>query len=453
MSPWAQIGVIVLLTVLSGVFTGAEISMLSVRKTRLRELAEHGNEPAKAALRLRNAPERLLATIQIGITVIGATTAVFGGARLEAPLAELLSRLGLGAWSEWVAFVLVIMLVSYLSLVLGELVPKSIALRAPERFALLVATPLAALSALGRPLVWLLTASSNALLRPFNDRATFSESRLSPDELQQLVEESSTSGALHGGAGEIASRAIDLAGLRAKALMIPRKKIVSIDVEATQADVLRVLRDTPHARYPVHEGTADKVCGYVLARDVYDAIVRGTLALRELVRPIPFFPSTSRAIDVLRAFQAAKQQLGLLVDEQGGIVGLLTIEDIAEDLFGEILEEHETLRPSVWQEEGRASHLALGEAPIHEVSRVLGEDLTVGTMATTLAGLVAERAGRVPAAGEWTRVGTHVEAEVLEATPRQVGKLRLHVRAGDGAAEGGAVEGGAIEGGAIEGGR
>jgi putative hemolysin len=301
---------------------------------------------------------------------------------------------------------------------------------------LTVARLLVALSALGRPLVWLLTASSNALLRPFHDRATFSESRLSPDELQQLVEESSASGSLHGGAGEIASRAIDLARLRANALMIPRTKIVSIDVEATRDELLRVLREAPHARYPVHELDVEKVCGYVLARDVYDAIVGGTLALRELLRPIPFFPASIPAIEVLRAFQAAKQQLGLLVDEQGGLAGLITIEDIAEDLFGDILEEHETPRPTVWREDGRASHVALGEAPIHEVSRLLGEDLGEATTATTIAGLVAERAGRVPAVGERAMVGDRVEAEVLEATPRQVGKLRLHVHDEDGSTDG-----------------
>jgi putative hemolysin len=432
MSVWAELGIIVLLTAFNGVFTGAEIAMLSVRKTRLRELADDGSTSAKAALRLRKTPETLLATIQIGITVIGATTAVFGGSRLAAPLAGLLSRGGLGNASEWLAFALVIMLVSYLSLVIGELVPKSLALRAPERFALTVATPLSGLAAIGRPLVWLLTASSNALLRPLNDRTTFSESRLSPDELQQLLEEAAASGALHTGAGEIASRAIDLAWLRANALMVPRTKIVSLDVETPPQEVLRLLHDVPHARYPVHEGgVVEKVCGYVLARDAYDAIVGGTLSLRALVRPVPFFPETSPAIEVLRALQAAKQQLGLLVDEQGELAGLITIEDIAEELFGEILEEHETPRPLLWQEDGDATHVALGNAPIHEVSRQLGEDLTEDTTATTIAGLVAEKAGRVPAVGERTTLGSRVEAEVLEATPRQVGKLRLHVRAED----------------------
>lgn len=436
MSVWLEVGLILLLTLLNGVFTGAEIAMLSVRKTRLRELADAGNRSAKAALRLRRTPEALLATIQIAITVIGATTAVFGGARLEEPLTALLYRIGLGESAEWLAFVLVIMLVSYLTLVLGELVPKSLALRAPERFALVVAGPLAGLSTLGRPLVWLLTVSSNVVLRPFRDRTTFSESRLSPDELQQLVEESAEAGALHIGAAEIASHAIDLARLRINALMTPRTRIVSIEASATQADVLRVLRERPHARYPVHEGDAEKVCGYVLARDVYEASLRGALSLRALVRPIPFFHETTLALDVLRALQAAKQQLGLLVDEQGGLAGLVTIEDIAEDLFGDILEEHESPRRLLWQEDGGRSHVALGDAPIHEVNRMLEEELSDATSATTMAGLVVEKAGRVPTVGERVAVGSRVEAEVLEASPRQVEKLRLHTRSDDESAGG-----------------
>lgn len=431
MSPWLDIGLIVFLTVFNGVFTGSEIAMIAVRKTRLRELADAGNQPAKSALRLRRDPEAMLATIQIAITVIGATTAVFGGSRLEDPLTDWLVRVGLGGASEWLSFAIVIGLVSYLSLVLGELVPKSLALRTPDRFALAVARPLVVLSMIVRPLVWLLTASSNVILRPLHDRATFTESRLSPDELQQLLEESSSSGALHGDAGEIASRAIGLGQLGVNALMIPRARIISIDVGASHEQVLRVLRDTPHARYPAHDGDADAVCGYVLARDVYHAILEGAPSLPELVRPIAYVPEATPAIDVLRTFQAAKQQLGLLVDERGKIAGLLTIEDIAEELFGEILEEHETLRPTVWREEGRDSYVALGEAPIHEVSRALGQELNADPTVITLAGLLVAQAGRVPGVGERIMVGTNVEAEVLEATPRQVCKLRLHVRPAD----------------------
>jgi putative hemolysin len=313
MSIGTELGVIVALTLVNGLFTGAEIAMLSVRKTRLESLANQGSTSARAALRLRRAPEALLATIQIGITVIGASTAVFGGARLEEPLAAFFERLGMGSAAGTLAFGLVIIVVSYLSLVLGELVPKSLALRSPERFALAVAPPLVGLSALSRPLVWLLTASSNVVLRPFRDKTTFSESRLAPDELQQLVEESAAAGALHPGAGELASRAIDLARLKVNALMTPRTRIVALDATATADEVLETLRRTPHARYPVFEGDLEKVAGYVLAREIYEAMVSGTFAPPGKLRTVAFFPETTPAIEVLRILQSSKQQLVFIV--------------------------------------------------------------------------------------------------------------------------------------------
>ncbi|MBM4358508.1 MAG: HlyC/CorC family transporter, partial [Deltaproteobacteria bacterium] len=363
MSIGLELAVIVALTLVNGVFTGAEIAMLSVRKTRLEALANQGSTSARAALRLRRSPETLLATIQIGITVIGASTAVFGGVRLEEPLATLFLRLGVGSASGTLAFALVIVLVSYLSLVLGELVPKSLALRSSERFALAIAPPLVGLSALSRPLVWLLTASSNVVLRPFRDRTTFSESRLAPDELQQLVEESAAAGALHPCAGELASRAIDLARLKVNALMTPRTRIVVLDAGAPEAEILDTIRRHPHARYPVFEGDFETVMGYVLARETYEAMLGGTFVSPGKLRPVTFFPETTPAIEVLRALQSTRQQLGLVVDEQGSIAGLVTIEDIVEDLFGDILEEHETPRRSVWRDEADGSVLASGDAP------------------------------------------------------------------------------------------
>lgn len=426
MGLWAELLFILLLTTFNGVFTGAEIAMLSVRKTRLQELADDGSASATAALDLRRRPEALLATVQIGITVIGATTAVFGGARLEAPLSGLFSAVGFGGAADGAAFVVVIVFVSYLSLVLGELVPKSLALRAPERYALAVARPLAGLATLSRPLVWLLTASSNLVLRPFRDRTTFSESRLSPAELQQLIEESSVAGALDEGTAEIASRAMDLGRLRANALMVPRPRVIALHVDATEREVVAALGRTPHARYPVFESHVEEIIGYVLARELYDALRTEGLSIRRLLRPVSFLPETMLAIEVLRTLQSSRQQLAVLVEARGGIAGLITIEDIAEEVLGEILEEQEVPRPLAWLDEADASVVALGEAPIHEVARLLGEDLTEGDASvTTIAGLLAQLAGRVPTVGDKLMLTSRVEAEVLEATPRHIGRVRL----------------------------
>lgn len=196
------------LVLANAVFAGAEIAILNVRKTRLSQLVEERRGGARAVAALRRAPERFLATVQIGITVVGASAAAFGGTRLSGPLADALTGAGV-PYAHDFAFALVVALVSYLSLVLGELVPKSLALRFSERYALLVAPPLHGLSRMALPLVWFLTASSNLILRLFGDRTTFTESRLAPEELQQLVQEAARTGSLDQRVAEIASRAFD----------------------------------------------------------------------------------------------------------------------------------------------------------------------------------------------------------------------------------------------------
>jgi putative hemolysin len=410
-----ELGLLVVLTLVTGVFTGAEIAMLSVRRTRLEELANQGHRGAKAALVLRKTPEALLATIQVGVTVLGATTAVFGGSRLEGPLAQGLTGVGLGEAAEPLAFFIVVSGVSYLSLVLGELVPKSLALRAPERFSMLVAAPLQVLSRVARPLVWLLTTSSNLVLRPFGDRTTFSESRLSPDELQQLVEESATAGALHPSAADIASRAIDLARLKASALMVPRPRVASFEVNATVEEVRACLRRTPHARYPVYAGTIDTVRGYVVAREVAEALVEGRFSLEALLRPVAFVPASTLALDLHRQLQSARQQLAILVDEHGGTAGLVTMEDIAEELLGDILEETETLQVTAWRTR-EGGLVALGEAPLHEVERLVGVSLRAEGNLTTVAGLLTHVLHRLPAVGDRVSLSPRVEAEVQAAS-------------------------------------
>lgn len=425
MSLWIELGIVVVLTLVNGVFSGAEIAMLSIRRTRLQELADEGRAGAAAALALRADPERMLATVQVGITVIGATTAAFGGTRLARPIAAVLEWIGLGSYAEAIAFALVVAFVSYLSIVLGELVPKSLALAHGERFALFIARALLLLSRIAGPAVWSLTVSSNLVLRPFRDRTTFSETRLSPEELQQLVEEAAATGALAPAAGEIASRAIDLAGLQVTAVMVPRTRIVSLALDAAEPEIRAALCERPHARYPVYDGQPENIVGYVVAREVFGRGIRGErLSLRGLVKPVTFVPSSTTAVEVLRDLQGKRQQLAVVVDEVGGIEGLVTIEDVAEELLGEILEEHEHHQPFV-QETPSGRFMVLGDAPIHEVERAIDESLDAPPNANTIGGLIASRLGRIPATGESVDLSATNTAAILEATERAVKVVKI----------------------------
>ena len=329
--------VILGLALVNAFFAGAEVAVLDVRKTRLRELALRGRRSAEVALRLKENPERFLATVQVGITVVGSGAGAFGGAVLEHPVSLLLMRLGLSPdLAEDVAFALVVAFVSSVSIVLGELVPKSLALRHSERITLLVSRPLDVLATVARPIIWSLTAASNVLLRPFRDRTNFTESRLSVEELRQLVGEAAAAGTFDPETGEIAARAIGLARLEASSVMVPERDVVWLSLEASPEDVERTLRALPHARYPVRGAE-----GYVLAHDVFTQMLDRRLDLRSVLRPIPKFRESAPAVEILRALQSARSEIGLIVDARDAPCGLVSIETLAEKLFGEIVSEHE----------------------------------------------------------------------------------------------------------------
>jgi putative hemolysin len=324
-----------------------------------------------------------------------------------------------------VALALVVALVSFLSLVVGELVPKSIALRTAETYALLVARPLLALSELVRPIVWLLTAASNVVLRPFGDRTTFSETRLSAEEIEQLVEEAGKVGALDAPTAEITSRALAFRDLTAGDVMVPRSRIVSLPLGASQQELKRLLLEEGRTRMPVHDGSLDEIVGYVMAKDLAAmAWERELIVLQDLLRPVLFVPSTAKAASVLRQMQLRRTQLAVAVDEHGGVAGLLTLEDLVEELVGEILGEQEQPQ-ALYHSEPGGSALVRGDAPIREVNRALQLDLPEGEGYTTIAGLCIALAGSVPERGARLRAADGTEIEVVDASPRVVRLARL----------------------------
>ncbi len=409
-------------------FSGAEIAILSVRKSRLRELADAGSTRARSALALRRKPERFLATVQIGITVVGASAGAFGGVVLERPVAEALRSLGAGPWADRVALGLVVALVSALSIVLGELVPKSLALRSSDRFALLAAPVLLLISRLAQPIVAVLTFASNVFLRPFHDRTTFVESRLSREELRQLVEEATEAGAVDARAGEMATRAMDLGELPVGAVMVPRGSIASIAETASAEEVRALLRDRPFSRYPLTGGGPENVLGYVVAREIYSQLLEGRLDIRAALRTVPFFPEQTRAVEVLHILQLSRTHIGIVVDELGSVAGLVSVEDLAEEVIGEIFAEHET--PSgLLQPDGSNAFLVPGTAPVHEINRELGTALPVGPGYSTLAGLILHLERAIPVAGARITLPGAVEAEVVEATSQRVRRVRLRLPA------------------------
>ena len=416
----------------NGLFAGSEIAILSVRKTRLREFLRRRDKRAIAIKKLRDEPERFLATVQICITTFGTAASVYGGATLEPVLEGYLREFGLG---HTTSLVLVIIMIVFFELVIGELVPKSLALRYSDRYSFLTARPLMFVSQVLRPVVWALTASSNLVLRFFGDKTTFTETRLSRDELQQLVEEAAKTGSVDPRASEIASRALGFGEVTVAEVMVPRTRVVALRRGAPPDEVQRVILEEGHSRMPVYDGSIDNIIGYVVARDVLAlAWEKGLVVLEDILRPAHKVPESTRALDLLREMQRRRTQMAVVLDDHGGISGLVTTEDLIEELVGDIMSEDDV--PEVFfTREPAGTILVQGWASVRKVNRDLHLDLPVGRDRTTIAGLCMSLAQAIPQAGEKLATDNGTILEVIEASPRRVRRVRIHPVAHDGELE------------------
>jgi putative hemolysin len=415
--------IVVGLLMANGLFAGAEIAVLSVRTTRLREFIRRKDSRALAVKTLRDNPERFLATVQIGMTTVGTAAAAFGGARMEHEIEPLMEKIGLGAGASLAT---VIIFVTFLELVIGELVPKSLALRYSDRYSFFVARPLLWLSSIMRPLVWLLTVVSNFFLRFFGDRTTFSEARLSRDELQQLVEEAAKTGSVDPRASEIASRALGFGEVTVAEVMVPRNRVVALRRGAPPEEVQRVILEEGHSRMPVYEHNIDNIVGYVVARDVLAlAWEKGLVVLEDILRSAHKVPESTRALDLLREMQRTRTQMAIVVDDNGGLSGLVTTEDLIEELVGDIMSEDD-VPEQYFTREPAGTILVQGWAAVRKVNRDLHLDLPVGKDRTTIAGLCMSLAQAIPQAGERLTTDNGTVLEVIEASARRVRRVRIH---------------------------
>ncbi|MBL8900060.1 MAG: HlyC/CorC family transporter [Planctomycetes bacterium] len=420
--------IIVALVLLNGVFSGAEIALVSLRASRLQELKAERKLGVLSVLALRAHPERFLATIQVGISLIGASAAAYGGSSIATQLEPLLEPLPwIGESSGELSIAIVVLGITFLSIVLGELVPKSLALHASERYALLVSPPLQVLSRITAPLVQILTFTSNLLLRPFGDRTNFLEAHHTAGELAHLIEESSRAGALPPRVADMTTRALEFAELRAEDVMVPRTEVVMLPRRASTDEISRLVLENVHSRLPVYDGSIDNIVGYVSIRDFIGmAWERDLIVLEDLLRPAVFVPETARAIDVLHDMRSRRMPLVIVVDEQGGMSGILTLEDLVEELVGEIFDEHARGGEAEVVSEPGGSYRIQGRAPMREVNRLVEPPLPQEGNWTTLAGLFLAHHGHIPENGASFVFEDGRRLEVLDVTHRRIRWLRLH---------------------------
>jgi putative hemolysin len=417
----ALIGVLILL---NAFFAGAEIAVVSARTARLRSLAEGGNARAASALRLKEDPDRFLATVQVGVTLVGTLASAVGGVaaieRLEPWIASL-PWPWFRALAEPLAVAVVVVAIAYFSLVVGELVPKSLAVRHAETLALWVAPFIEWTGRLAHPAVAVLTASSRLLLRLLRQEGTDPAPFHSLEDLKAIAEEAGRQGVVREG---IVAGAVEFHERDVREVMTPRPRIAALRAQATIDEAVRLIRETGHSRYPVFEGQLDNVVGFVYARDVYDAALAGTEApLPSLVRPALSVPASKPATALLELMRTRGVHVALVVDEHGSLEGLVTLEDLVEVIVGEIHDEHRVPMPLVKKlGEGRLE--VDGSVPIHELDTDHDLDLPESPSYVTLAGLVLERLGHIPQPGQSVLVPPY-RLTVLALEGRRVARIRV----------------------------
>ncbi|MEU7617865.1 hemolysin family protein [Micromonospora rifamycinica] len=418
-SYWSQLALVGVLVVLNAIFAGSEMALVSLRDSQVQRL-ERTSRAGRVLARLAKDPNRFLATIQIGITLAGFLASAAAAVSLAKPLVPLLGFLG-GA-AETAAIVLVTLVLTFVTLVFGELAPKRIAMQRAERWALLVARPLDILSSFTRPAVWLLGATSDLVVRLAGVDPKHQPDEIGPDELRDIVAGN------HGFTKEqrtIIAGAVEIADRQLRAVLVPRLQVFTLDSGTTAEAARLLLAATGHSRAPVvRHGGLDDAVGVLHLRDLVG--VPDDRPVDDCARPPMLLPDSLPVVDALRQFKAERQHIALVVDERGAVDGIVTLEDILEEIVGEIYDETDRDVRSV-RTEADGSLVLPGTFPVHDLTDIGVEvpDRPAGDY-TTVAGMVLSCLGHIPTvAGESVTIDDW-EITVTDVDQRAITQIRLH---------------------------
>ena len=420
-----EFALVILLILANGVFAMSETAFVSARKVRLQQWANEGNAKAAAALEFVNSPNRLLSTVQLGITLIGILAGAFGGATIAGALAEKIHAIPwLAPYSDAIALALVVIVITYLSLVIGELVPKRIALNNPERIAMFMVRTMQVLSAISSPFIRLLSLSTEGILRLIGLRPS-SEPPITEEEINVLIEEGTQIGTFEAAEQDMIERIFRLGDRRVSALMTHRPDIIWLDVNDPLLDITQTIRESIYSRFPVCDGSLDNVLGMLHVKDLLlQYMVGQPLDLKAALQTPLYVIDNTSTLKVLELFKQTGQQAALVIQEYGDIEGLITLNDILEAIVGDISSNDDLDHPQAVQRED-GSWLLDGMLPIDELKdilhvRALPEESSGDY--ETLAGFVLTELGRIPAPAdhfEWDRF----RFEVMDMDGRRIDKV------------------------------
>ena len=433
MTNLVELLVIIVLTVLEGFFVSAEIAIISIRRSRLDQLSEDGNRQARRVRHLKDDPGRFLAVVQLGLTVLGFFASAYAAVNISTEFAKFLHTFpAIGDGADGLALLIVTVLLALFTIVFGELVPKSIGLAYAERLSMLVAGPVEWIARLLGPIVWLLTRLTSAITKLLGVSMS-SDAQMTAEELKLIVERGGEQGILEAEEEQMINAVIELGDRRLHEVMVPRIAIVALPVTATLDEAIDLIVEEGHSRVPVYEESIDGVIGIVYAKDLLPVLKVGSNArptVRALLRTPLFVPESMSIDDLLHEFQRRKVHIAIVLDEYGGTAGLLTIEDLLEEIVGEIQDEYDVEEPMVVRlspDEVRID----GRVDVDELAEIFEIPLALedADEYDTVGGLIFHRLGKVPKPGDEVRLnGLKLTVETTDG--RRVGKV-LAVRQRD----------------------
>lgn len=421
MNLFFEILIVVALALLNGFLSMSELAVVSARPARLKLMANHGRPGAATAMRLAEDPGKFISSVQTGITLVGVLSGAFSGATLGQRLTQVLEANGVpNNFADALGVGLVVVAITYVSLVIGELVPKQLALRHPEQIAAAVAPTMAVIAIVAKPIVWLLDTSGQAVLALLGQRHDTGD-KVTDEEIKTIIAEAESAGVLESDERNMISGVMRFADRSARGLMTPRRDVELVDLSEPREDILRQLRETHRSMLPVQDGDPDSIIGVLVRKDLIDLFADGKpLDVRTLVKQAPVVMDRSDALAVLRAIRSSVVHMALVFDEYGHFEGVVTSGDVLEAITGAFREEEGTDPAYIVREDH--SYLVSGWMPVDEFADKLGVPVSRDAKFETVAGFILNELNHLPRVGETFTRG-HWRFEVMDLDGRRIDKV------------------------------
>jgi len=421
----SEILFILIFLILNGFFSASEIAIVTSRKSFVKNLAEKGGRRANKLLKLQAEPDRLLATVQIGVTVMGAISSAIGGAAAVTTIEPILASVPVPFIAKGAAAIsigIVVIVISYLSLIIGELVPKSIALRNPERVGLFVAGPITFIAKISSVFVTILTASTNLVLKPFGAKAFSERSFISEEEIKLLIEEGTDRGIFEPTEHELIHSVFRFTDISVKGVMVPVTAMVAFNVNESPDSIIKTISSENFSRYPVYGRDKSDIKGILYNKDVFNELAyKREISIPRLLHNALFVPETMKISSLMREMQKKRQHMAIVIDEYGAVTGLVTIEDLIEEIVGEIRDEYDTESPVQILQNG--TMLIDASLAIRDLNEDHGFDIPESNEYDTIGGFLISNLQRLPAVGDGYNTET-MKFTIVAMKGRRILKLK-----------------------------